>query len=277
MSWASRVSVDLGVETTSGPLGQGVATSVGMALASNWLGHRYNKPNFQMFDFDVYALAGDGCMMEGISGEAASLAGHLGLSNLCWIYDNNHITIEGHTSLAFSEDVAGRFLAYGWNVQRVSNANDLDLLREAFDHFKKTTDRPTLIIVDSHIGYGAPTKQDTSAAHGEPLGEKEIRATKKRYGWPEDAKFLVPPEVPEDFKAKLGARGAKLRGDWMALFSAYQNSIRNWQLRLLLFSIANRQKAGMQKYQPFPRTRRVSRAGILRARCSTRSQSIIRG
>jgi transketolase len=212
-----------GVETTSGPLGQGVATSVGMALASNWLGHRYNKPNFQMFDFDVYALAGDGCMMEGISGEAASLAGHLGLSNLCWIYDNNHITIEGHTSLAFSEDVAGRFLAYGWNVQRVSNANDLDLLREAFDHFKKTTDRPTLIIADSHIGYGAPTKQDTSAAHGEPLGEKEIRATKKRYGWPEDAKFLVPPEVPEDFKAKLGERGAKLRGDWMALFSAYQN------------------------------------------------------
>ena len=212
-----------GVETTSGPLGQGVATSVGMALASNWLGHRYNKSNFQLFDFDVYALAGDGCMMEGISGEAASLAGHLGLSNLCWIYDNNHITIEGHTSLAFSEDVAGRFLAYGWNVERVSNANDLDLLREAFDHFKKTTDRPTLIIVDSHIGYGAPTKQDTSAAHGEPLGEKEIRATKKRYGWPEDAKFLVPPEVPEDFKAKLGERGAKLRGDWMALFSAYQN------------------------------------------------------
>ena len=211
-----------GVETTSGPLGQGVATSVGMALASNWLGHRYNKPNFQLFDYDVYALAGDGCMMEGISGEAASLAGHLGLSNLCWIYDNNHITIEGHTSLAFSEDVAGRFLAYGWNVERVSNANDLDLLREAFDRFKKTTDRPTLIIVDSHIGYGAPTKQDTSAAHGEPLGEEEIRATKKRYGWPEDAKFLVPPEVPEDFKAKLGARGAKLRSDWMALFSAYQ-------------------------------------------------------
>ncbi len=211
-----------GVETTSGPLGQGVATSVGTALASRWLAHRYNKPNFPMFDFDVYALAGDGCMMEGISGEAASLAGHLGLSNLCWIYDNNHITIEGHTSLAFSEDVAGRFLAYGWNVERVSNANDLDLLREAFDHFKKTTDRPTLIIVDSHIGYGAPTKQDTSAAHGEPLGEEEIRATKKRYGWPEDAKFLVPPEVPEDFKAKLGERGAKLRGEWMALFSAYQ-------------------------------------------------------
>lgn len=211
-----------GVETTTGPLGQGVATSVGMALASHWLGARYNKPNFPLFGFDVYALAGDGCMMEGVSGEAASLAGHLGLSNLCWIYDNNHITIEGNTSLAFSEDVAGRFLAYGWNVERVSNANDLDLLREAFDHFKKTTDRPTLIIVDSHIGYGAPTKQDTSAAHGEPLGEEEIRATKKRYGWPEDAKFLVPPEVREDFKAKLGARGAKLRAEWMNMFSAFE-------------------------------------------------------
>ena len=211
-----------GVETTTGPLGQGVATSVGIALAGKWLAERYNRPDFTLFDYNVYALAGDGCMMEGISGEAASLAGHLRLSNLCWIYDNNHITIEGNTSLAFSEDVAGRFLAYGWDVQRVSNANDLDLLREAFDHFKKTTDQPTLIIVDSHIGYGAPTKQDTSAAHGEPLGEEEIRATKKRYGWPEDAKFLVPPEVLEDFKAKFGQRGAKLRGEWMSLFAAYQ-------------------------------------------------------
>jgi transketolase len=211
-----------GVETTTGPLGQGVATSVGIALAGKWLAERYNRPNFTLFDYDVYALAGDGCMMEGISSEAASLAGHLRLSNLCWIYDNNHITIEGHTSLAFSEDVAGRFLAYGWDVRRVSNANDLDLLREAFDHFKKKTDQPTLIIVDSHIGYGAPTKQDTSAAHGEPLGEEEIRAAKRRYGWPEDAKFLVPPEVLEDFKVKLGQRGAKLRGDWMSLFAAYQ-------------------------------------------------------
>jgi transketolase len=211
-----------GVETTTGPLGQGVATSVGVALASHWLADRYNKANFPLFGFDVYALAGDGCMMEGVSGEAASLAGHLGLSNLCWIYDNNHITIEGHTALAFSEDVAGRFLAYGWNVERVSNANDLDLLREAFEHFKKTTDRPTLIIVDSHIAYGAPTKQDTSAAHGEPLGEDEIRATKKRYGWPEDAKFLVPSEVREDFKEKLGTRGGKLRSEWMSLFSAYE-------------------------------------------------------
>jgi transketolase len=211
-----------GVETTTGPLGQGVATSVGVALAGKWLAERYNRPNFPLFDYNVYALAGDGCMMEGISSEAASLAGHLRLSNLCWIYDNNHITIEGNTSLAFSEDVAGRFLAYGWNVQRVSNANDLELLREALAHFKRTTDQPTLIIVDSHIGYGAPTKQDTSAAHGEPLGEEEIRATKKRYGWPEDAKFLVPPEVLEDFKTKLGQRGAKLRGEWMNLFAAYQ-------------------------------------------------------
>jgi transketolase len=211
-----------GVETTTGPLGQGVATSVGIALAGKWLAERYNRPNFTLFDYDVYALAGDGCMMEGISSEAASLAGHLRLSNLCWIYDNNHITIEGNTSLAFSEDVAGRFLAYGWDVRRVSNANDLDLLREAFDRFKKTTDQPTLIVVDSHIGYGAPTKQDTSAAHGEPLGEEEIRATKKRYGWPEDAKFLVPPEVLENFRAKLGQRGAKLRAGWMSLFAAYQ-------------------------------------------------------
>src|SRR6202795_1584181 len=214
--WAS------GVETTTGPLGQGVATSVGIALAGKWLAERYNRPNFTLFDYDVYALAGDGCMMEGISGEAASLAGHLRLSNLCWIYDNNHITIEGNTSLAFSEDVAGRFLAYGWNVQRVSNANDLDLLREAFDHFKKTTDQPTLIIVDSHIGYGAPTKQDTSAAHGEPLGEEEIRATKKRYGWPEDGKFLGSPEGLENFRAKLGQRGAKFRLGWIGLFCAYQ-------------------------------------------------------
>jgi len=211
-----------GVETTTGPLGQGVATSVGIALASLWLAERYNRPDFPMFNYDVYALAGDGCMMEGISGEAASLAGHLGLSNLCWIYDNNHITIEGNTSLAFSEDVAGRFLAYGWNVQRVSNANDLDLLREAFQRFKQTTDRPSLIIVDSHIAYGAPHKQDTSAAHGEPLGEEEIRGTKRRYGWPEDAKFLIPPEVLDDFKAKLGQRGAKLRGDWMTLFGTYE-------------------------------------------------------
>src|SRR5271170_8015240 len=213
-----------GVETTTGPLGQGIATSVGMAIAANWLARHFNRPDFTLFDYNVFALCGDGCMMEGVGSEAASVAGHLGLGNLCWIYDSNHITIEGNTSLAFSEDVAGRFLAYGWDVQRVSNANDLDLLREAFDHFNKTTHQPTLIIVDSHIGYGAPTKQDTSAAHGEPLGEEEIRATKKRYGWPEDAKFLVPESVTENFRNGIGARGAKLRAAWMDLFGNYQKT-----------------------------------------------------
>jgi transketolase len=211
-----------GVETTTGPLGQGVATSVGMAIASKWMAAQFNRPGFQMFGFDVYALGGDGCLMEGISGEAASLAGHLRLDNLCWIYDNNRITIEGPTKLAFSEDVATRFIGYGWNVTRVGDANDLAMLDRAFATFQGTKDRPTLIIVDSHIGYGAPTKQDTHAAHGEPLGEDEIKLAKKFYGWPEDAKFLVPEGVREHFANGIGARGAKLRGEWMALFEAYK-------------------------------------------------------
>src|SRR5262245_4131359 len=211
-----------GVETTTGPLGQGVATSVGMAIAEHWLSQHFNRPDFPMFDFDVYALAGDGCMMEGISNEAASLAGHLGLAKLCWIYDNNHITIEGHTALAFSDDVATRFLGYGWNVTRVGDANDLEMLERAFHTFKQTTDRPTLIIVDSHIAYGAPNKQDTSAAHGEPLGEEEIRLTKRNYGWPEDAKFLVPDGVREHFQAELGRRGSGARAAWMALYEGYK-------------------------------------------------------
>jgi transketolase len=211
-----------GVETTTGPLGQGVATSVGMAIAGRWMARRFNRPDFEMFDYDVYAICGDGCMMEGISGEAASLAGHLQLPNLCWIYDNNHITIEGHTALAFSEDVASRFMGYGWNVTRVGDANDLELLERAFDTFRKTTDRPTLIIVDSHIAWGAPNKQDTSAAHGEPLGEDEIRATKRRYGWPEDAKFLVPDGVREHFAAGIGRRGGELRTAWMQRFERYR-------------------------------------------------------
>src|ERR1700719_4354335 len=160
-----------GIETTTGPLGQGVATSVGMAMARKWMAQHFNRPGFDMFDFDVYAMAGDGCMMEGVSGEAASLAAHLKLSNLCWVYDNNHITIEGNTALAFTEDVATRFIGYGWNVTRVGDANDQEMLARAFRVFKNTTDRPTLIVVDSHIAYGAPNKQDTSAAHGEPLGE----------------------------------------------------------------------------------------------------------
>jgi len=210
-----------GIETTTGPLGQGVATSVGMAIASRWMANHFNKPGFDMIDFDVYALGGDGCMMEGISGEAASLAGHLKLSNLCWIYDNNHISIEGNTALAFSEDVATRFIAYGWNVTRVGDANDQDMLSRAFKAFKASTDRPTLIIVDSHIAYGAPSKQDTSAAHGEPLGEEEIRGTKRNYGWPEDAKFYVPSEVYDRFQELLGGRGHGLRDVWMAKFGEY--------------------------------------------------------
>jgi transketolase len=211
-----------GVETTTGPLGQGVATSVGMAIARQWLGARYNRPGFELFNFDVYALCGDGCMMEGISSEAASLAGHLRLSNLCWIYDNNHITIEGNTALAFSEDVATRFLAYGWNVTRVGDANDLDMLARAFRTFQNTHDRPTLIIVDSHIGYGAPHKQDTSAAHGEPLGEEEIRLAKRNYGWPEDREFYVPDGVYERFRQGIGKRGKELRDAWFGRIEAYR-------------------------------------------------------
>jgi transketolase len=210
-----------GVETTTGPLGQGVATTVGMAIAAQWQAAHFNRPGFELFDYDVYAIAGDGCMMEGISGEAASLAGHLELSNLCWVYDNNHITIEGDTSLAFTEQVATRFIGYGWNILRVGDANDLDRLSDAFEAFKRERRRPTLIIVDSHIGYGAPHKQDTSAAHGEPLGEDEVRATKRAYGWPEDETFRVPDEVRDRFAAGIGARGRDLRRRWLDRFEAY--------------------------------------------------------
>jgi transketolase len=210
-----------GIETTTGPLGQGVATSVGMAISAKWQAQYFNRPGFEMFDYDVYALCGDGCMMEGVSSEAASLAGHLRLANLCWVYDNNRITIEGKTDLAFSEDVATRFMAYGWNVTRVGDANDLDMVERAFTTFRNTKDRPTLIIVDSHIGYGSPNKQDSHAAHGEPLGDEEIRLTKKYYGWPEDAKFLVPEEVREHFRQGLGTRGASALSDWRARFASY--------------------------------------------------------
>src|ERR1700758_4665666 len=212
-----------GVETTTGPLGNGVATSVGMAIAGRWMAAHFNKPGFEdLIDFNVYAVCGDGCMMEGISAEAASLAGHLQLSNLCWIYDNNHITIEGNTALTFTDDVATRFIGHGWNVTRVGDANDLTMLARAFRTFQNTCDRPTLIIVDSHIAYGSPNKQDTSGAHGEPLGEEEIRLTKRGYGWPEDAKFLVPDGVYEHFAAGIGERGAKARHQWKELFAAYQ-------------------------------------------------------
>jgi transketolase len=211
-----------GVEATTGPLGQGVATSVGMAIASRWMASYFNRDGFELFDFDVYALAGDGCIEEGISAEAASLAGHLKLSNLCWIYDNNHISIEGNTALAFSDDVATRFIGHGWNVTRVGDANDLEMLTRAFETFRRERERPTLVIVDSHIAWGAPDKQDTSAAHGEPLGEDEVRATKRAYGWPEDAQFLVPEGVHEHFAGGVGARGREVRERWEAGFADYR-------------------------------------------------------
>jgi transketolase len=211
-----------GVETTTGPLGQGVATSVGMAIAQKWLATRYNRPGYDIFNYNIYAVCGDGCMMEGISSEAASLGGHLGLDCLCWIWDNNHITIEGNTSIAFTEDVAARFLAYGWNVLRVGDANDVDRIEHALRVFQQTTGRPTFIVLDSHIGYGSPHKQDTSAAHGEPLGDDEVALCKRAYGWPEDAKFLVPDGVREHFAAGIGERGADSRAKWTRLFADYR-------------------------------------------------------
>jgi transketolase len=211
-----------GVETTTGPLGQGVGNSVGMAIASKWLGANYNKPGFEIFDFNVYAVCGDGDMMEGVGCEAASLAGHLKLSNLCWIYDHNHVTLDGPASYSFSEDVMTRFLGYGWNVTRVADANDLDMLGRAYETFLKTKDQPTLIVVDSHIGYGSPHKQDSSDSHGEPLGVEEVKLTKKFYGWPEDAQFLVPDGVYDQFKKGIGRRGAEFHGDWSKKFEDYK-------------------------------------------------------
>jgi transketolase len=211
-----------GVETTTGPLGQGCATSVGMAIAARWLARRFNRTDFTIFDYRVYTLCGDGDMMEGVSGEAASLAGHLKLSNLCWIYDSNRVTIEGHTDLAFSEDVAARFMAYGWHVRRVSDANDTEQIARCIESFQQIRDQPTLIVIESHIGYGAPHKQDTSAAHGEPLGEDEVRLAKRSYGWPEDAKFLVPDGVREHFRAGIGQRGRELRNAWLARLDRYR-------------------------------------------------------
>ncbi len=211
-----------GVEATTGPLGQGVSDSVGMAIAGQWLAANYNRPGFDLFDFNTYALCGDGCLMEGISSEAASLAAHLKLSNLCWIYDCNHVTIEGHTDLAFTEDVATRFMAYGWEVARVSDPNDIELVERALKRFRDTTDRPTLIIVHSHIGYGAPHKQDTSAAHGEPLGAEELRLTKEFFGFSPDESFVVPTGVREHFAEEMGARGATLSKEWEAMFARYK-------------------------------------------------------
>ena len=211
-----------GVETTTGPLGQGIATSVGMAIAQKWLAARYDVPEFAVFDYDVYAMCGDGCLMEGVGAEAASLAGHLQLDNLCWLWDNNHITIEGSTQITFTEDVVARFLAYQWNVVTVGDANDVARIEHALAAFRATKGRPTLIVLDTHIGYGSPHRQDTAAAHGEPLGVDEVRLTKRAYGWPEDAQFLVPDGVREHFAAGIGARGARLRAEWNEKFGAYR-------------------------------------------------------
>src|SRR5213594_1328528 len=211
-----------GVETTTGPLGQGVATSVGMAIAEKWLASRYNRPGFQIFDYKVYAICGDGCLMEGVSSEAASLAGHLGLDNLCWIYDNNHITIEGNTSLTFTEDVGMRFQAYGWSVVRLDDANDIEHIEATLIARGKTQGRPTMIILDSHIGYGSPHKQDSAEAHGEPLGEEEVRLTKRAYGWPENETFLVPENVYQRFAEGVGKRGSRARQSWTRLFDRYR-------------------------------------------------------
>jgi transketolase len=194
-----------------------------MAIAQKWLAHRYNRPGLQIFDYNIYAVCGDGCLMEGVASEAASLAGHLGLDNLCWIYDNNHITIEGNTRLAFTEDVAARFLAYGWNVLRVGDANDLDRIEQALEVFRRTKGRPTFIVLDSHIGYGSPHKQDTAAAHGEPLGEEEVRLCKRAYDWPEEAKFYVPDGVYEHFNAGIGKRGAEAQRQWTENFESYRS------------------------------------------------------
>jgi len=210
-----------GVETTTGPLGQGVANSVGMAIAERWMAEHFNRPGFELFNYNIWTICGDGDMMEGISSEAASIAGHLKLSNLCWIYDSNHITIEGNTDLAYDENVAARFAAYGWDVQHVGDANDLVALADAYTHALGIKDRPKLIIVNSHIGYGSPHRQDTKEAHGEALGEEEVKLTKRVYGWPEDAKFLVPDGVRENFHETMGKRGQQLRSQWNALFAKY--------------------------------------------------------
>jgi transketolase len=213
-----------GVETTTGPLGQGVGNSVGMAMAAVWLAARYNRPGFELFNYNIYAMCGDGDMMEGVASEAASLAGHLRLPNLCWIYDNNHVTLDGPASWSFSEDVAKRFDAYGWKVTHVNDANDLDELSRAYNTFLQTTDRPTFIVVNSHIGYGSPNKQDKNAAHGEPLGEDEVKLVKKFYGWPEEPKFLVPDGVKENFREGIGKRGHRLREEWNRLFVEYRKA-----------------------------------------------------
>ena len=267
-----------GVECTTGPLGTGIATSVGMAIAGLWQAATFNRPGYELFDYDVYALCGDGCLMEGIGAEAASLAGHLKLSNLCWIYDNNKITIEGPTSLAFSEDVPARFAGYGWAVQHVADANDLGALGVAFDAFRAETERPTLIVVDSIIGYGSPNKAGTHSAHGEPLGVEEVKATKRFYGWPADETFRVPPEVAEH----IGARDARsavvvCAGTGRRGSPATPRSIPSWPRSSTTCSGAPCRRAGTPTSPAFPPTPRVWPGATPTPRCSTRSRRGCRG
>ena len=267
-----------GVECTTGPLGTGIATSVGMAIAGLWQAATFNRPGYELFDYDVYALCGDGCLMEGIGAEAASLAGHLKLSNLCWIYDNNKITIEGPTSLAFSEDVPARFAGYGWAVQHVADANDLAALGGAFDAFRAETERPTLIVVDSIIGYGSPNKAGTHAAHGEPLGVEEVKATKRFYGWPEDETFRVPPEVAEHIGGGMRERGGGLRRDWEALFARYADAVPRAGRAAQPHAAAHpAARAGTPTSPASPPTPRAWPAATPTPRCSTRSRRGCRG
>jgi transketolase len=267
-----------GVEATTGPLGNGVAASVGMAIAGRWMAAHFNRPGFEdLIDFNVYAICGDGCLMEGISAEAASLAGHLKLSNLCWIYDNNHITIEGNTTLAFSDDVATRFIGHGWNVTRVGDANDLAMLARAFRTFQSTRDRPTLIIVDSHIAWGAPNKHDTSAAHGEPLGEEEIRLAKRNYGWPEDAKFYVPDGVYDHFRGGIGKRGKELRDAWFARLREYKAKYPDLRSSYIACNTASCLRVGTRMSQPSRQMPRGWQHAIRPRRCSTPSPRMCRG
>jgi len=241
-----------GVEATTGPLGQGVGMSVGMAVAERWLAATFNRPGFDLFDYNVYVLCSDGDMMEGISGEAASLAGHLKLANLCWMYDNNHITIEGATELAFSENVGRRFEGYGWNVTHVTDANDLDQLDRAFETFKRTLDRPTLIIVDSHIAYGAPNKHDSAAAHGEALGEDEVKGAKRNYGWPEDAHFLVPDDVYRNLQEGLGKRGRAAHAAWEAKLDGYREAFPELARQLECMERGDLPDGWDEGLEPFP-------------------------
>lgn len=239
-----------GVETTTGPLGQGCANSVGMAMAGRWLGERFNRDGQVLFDYNVYTLCGDGDMMEGISSEAASLAGHLRLDNLCWIYDNNTISIEGHTELAFSEDVIQRFQAYGWHTLHVTDANDLHALSTALETFQHNTGAPTLIVVDSVIGYGSPHKHNTAAAHGEPLGEAEIRLTKAAYGWPEDASFLVPEEARTVLRDALHARAEPLYRQWQQTLASLDPQLADELQRMRAGNMPEQWQAELPSFDP---------------------------